>query len=186
MKDESIIELYWERLEAAIEESERAYGRYCRAVAYGILRDMSDAEEAVNDTWLKAWNAMPPERPQSLKGFFGRITRQLSLNRLEKKMAGKRGGGEMALALDELAECIADRDNGEDFADQIALRDALNSFLRKLSPEARTVFIRRYWHVQSIDEIAKACGMSVSKVKSMLMRTRNRLKKALTEEGFFG
>lgn len=184
MKDEAILELYWARSEAAIDETDRVYGRYCYTVAFGILRDQQDAEETVNDAWLKAWESIPPERPRSLKGFLARITRQLSINRLERSIARKRGGGQYAMALDELAECIPDRSR-EDLAELTALRDALNRFLRSLPPEPRTVFIRRYWHTQSIAEIAANCGMSESKVKSMLLRSRNKLRKALTEEGFF-
>lgn len=184
MKDEAIIELYWARSEAAIDETDRAYGRYCQSIAYGILRVQEDAEETVNDTWLKAWDTIPPERPHYLKGFLGRITRQLSINRLEKETAQKRGAGQYALALEELAECIPDQSRGEDLADLTALRDALNRFLRSLPVESRSVFLRRYWYAQSIAEIAAGCGMSESKVKSMLLRTRNKLRKALTEEGF--
>ena len=138
----------------------------------------------MNDTWLKAWDTIPPERPHYLKGFLGRITRQLSINRLEKETAQKRGAGQYALALEELAECIPDQSRGEDLADLTALRDALNRFLRSLPTEPRSVFLRRYWYAQSIAEIAVGCGMSESKVKSMLLRTRNKLRKALTEEGF--
>ena len=184
MKDEAIIELFWARSEAAIHETDWAYGRYCQSIAYGILRVHEDAEETVNDTWLKAWDTIPPERPHYLKGFLGRITRQLSINRLEKETAQKRGAGQYALALEELAECIPDQSQGEDLADLTALRDALNRFLRSLPTEPRSVFLRRYWYAQSIAEIAAGCGMSESKVKSMLLRTRNKLRKALTEEGF--
>lgn len=184
MKDEAIIELFWARSEAAIDETDRAYGRFCQSIAYSILRVHEDAEETVNDTWLKAWDAIPPERPHYLKGFLGRITRQLSINRLEKETAQKRGAGQYALALEELAECIPDQSRGEDLADLTALRDALNRFLRSLPVESRSVFLRRYWYAQSIAEIAAGCGMSESKVKSMLLRTRNKLRKLLTEEGF--
>ena len=184
MKDEAIIELFWARSEAAIHETDRAYGRYCQSIAYGILRVHENAEETVNDTWLKAWDTIPPERPHYLKGFLGRITRQLSINRLEKETAQKRGAGQYALALEELAECIPDQSRGEDLADLTALRDALNRFLRSLPVESRSVFLRRYWYAQSIAEIAAGCGMSESKVKSMLLRTRNKLRKLLTEEGF--
>jgi len=184
MTDEKIIELYWERSEAAIEETDRTYGRYFRSVAYGILWDEEDAKETVNDTYLKAWNSIPPERPNYLKAFLARITRQLSINRLEQNTAKKRGAGQYELILDELAECIPDHDNGEDIADMTALRDTLNRFLRSLPSESRSVFIRRYWHTQPITVIAEECGMSESKVKAMLMRTRNKLKKILNEEGY--
>jgi RNA polymerase sigma-70 factor (ECF subfamily) len=184
MKDEAIIELFWARSEAAIHEIDRAYGRFCQSIAYSILRVHEDAEETVNDTWLKAWDAIPPERPHHLKGFLGRITRQLSINRLERETAQKRGAGQYALALEELAECIPDQSRSEDLAELTALRDALNRFLRSLPTEPRSVFLRRYWYAQSIAEIAAGCGMSESKVKSMLLRTRNKLRKLLTEEGF--
>ena len=184
MKDEAIIELFWARSEAAIDETDRAYGRFCQSIAYSILRVHEDAEETVNDTWLKAWDAIPPERPHHLKGFLGRITRQLSINRLERETAQKRGAGQYALALEELAECIPDQSRSEDLAELTALRDALNRFLRSLPTELRSVFLRRYWYAQSIAEIAAGCGMSESKVKSMLLRTRNKLRKMLTEEGF--
>ena len=185
MKDEELLALYWTRSESAIGETDRVYGRYCQSIAFGILRDARDAEETVNDAYLKAWNAIPPERPEPLKGFLARITRQLSINRLERNNAQKRGAGQYALALEELSECIPDRSGEADPAEGTALRDALNRFLRELDPEPRRVFIRRYWHTQSIAEIAGACGMSSSKVKSMLLRTRNRLRARLTEEGFF-
>ena len=184
MKDEAIIELFWARSEAAIDETDRAYGRFCQSIAYSILRVHEDAEETVNDTWLKAWDAIPPERPHHLKGFLGRITRQLSINRLERETAQKRGARQYALALEELAECIPDQSRSEDLAELTALRDALNRFLRSLPTEPRSVFLRRYWYAQSIAEIAAGCGMSESKVKSMLLRTRNKLRKMLTEEGF--
>lgn len=182
MTDNKIIELYWERSERAIEETDRVYGRYFRSVAYGILWDEEDAKETVNDTYLKAWNSIPPERPNYLKAFLARITRQLSINRLEQNTAKKRGAGQYELILDELAECIPDGD--EDIGDVAALRDTLNRFLRSLPSDARCVFIRRYWHTQPIAEIARAYGMSESKVKSILMRTRNKLKKILNEEGY--
>jgi len=184
MTDEKIIELYWERSESAIEETDRAYGPYFRSVSYGILWNEEDAKETVNDTYLKAWNTIPPERPNHLKAFLARITRQLSINRLERNTAKKRGAGQYVLILDELAECIPDNDSGEDIADMTVLRDTLNRFLRSLSSESRTVFIRRYWYTYPIAEIAKSCGMSESKVKSMLMRTRNKLKMKLNEEGY--
>ncbi len=182
MTDEKIIELFWQRSETAITETDRVYGRYFRSVAYGILWNHEDAEETVNDTYLKAWNVIPPERPEHLKAFLARITRQLSINRLERNTAKKRGAGQYELILDELAECIPD--TGEDTANRTALHDMLNRFLRSLSSDSRTVFIRRYWHIQPVAVIAKDCGMSESKVKSMLMRTRNKLKKQLKEEGY--
>ncbi len=184
MTDDKIIELYEKRMETAIEETDRTYGRYFHSIAYGILWDHGDAEEVVNDTYLKAWNTIPPERPRHLKAFLARITRHLSINRMEQNTAKKRGAGQYELVLEELAECIPDTDGGEDMENLMALRDTLNNFLLSLPHEARIVFVRRYWHTQPIGVIAKELGMSESKIKSMLMRTRNKLKKTLTEEGY--
>jgi RNA polymerase sigma-70 factor (ECF subfamily) len=180
MLDSRIVELYWARSEQAIDETEKIYGRYFYDIAYGILRDDEDSKEIVNDTYIKAWNNIPPERPKNLKAFLGRITRQLSINRLEKNLAKKRGGGQYVLALEEIEECIPDRDNDVDTEE---LRNALNRFLRSLPDEPRRVFIRRYWHMSTISEIARDFSMSESKVKSMLMRTREKLKKYLLREG---
>ena len=185
MTDERIVELYWERSEKAIEETEKAYGRYFYSVAYGILCDGEDSKEIVNDTYLKAWNTIPPERPYHLKAFLGRITRQLSINRLEQSRAQKRGGRQYFLALDELDECIYDSNGESDMTELIALQTVLNQFLRSLPLEARRVFIRRYWHMNSISEIARDFSMSESKVKSLLMRTREKLKKYLLQEEFW-
>lgn len=184
MTDEQIIALYWARSEMAIRETDKAYGRYFHYIAHGILRNHEDAEEIVNDTYLKAWNSIPPARPDHLKAFLGRITRQLSINRLEQTTAQKRGGGQYLLALEELEECIPDGNDGADLVRLTALQDSLNRFLRSLSPDARRVFIRRYWYMHAISEIAENLSMSESKVKSLLMRTREKLKKYLIQEGF--
>ncbi len=184
MNDETILELYLERSEQAIEETEKAYGRYCHYIAYTILRSDEDAEEIVNDTWLKAWQVIPPQKPNPLKGFLGQITRRLSINRLETYTAQKRGGGQYPLTLDELAECIPSAESGEDIANITALTDILNRFLRSLPLDARRVFIRRYWYTASVSEISKAFSMSESKVKSLLLRTREKLKVILEKEGY--
>ena len=181
MTDEKIVALYWARSEDAIKETDKAYGTYCRYIAYNILREKEDADETVNDTYLKAWQSMPPQKPNPLKAFLGRITRQLSINRLEKKTAQKRGG-ELALSLEELQNAVPD--TSPDLADQVALADALTRFLYTLPIIQRRVFIRRYWYLESIGEIASAFSMSESKVKSMLMRLRQKLKQHLTKEGF--
>lgn len=182
MTDEQIVTLYWDRQENAIAETDSKYGRYFHYIAFGILCDDEDARETVNDTYLKAWNTIPPEKPRHLKAFLGRITRQLSINRLEWNTAKKRGGAQYDLALEELSGCIAG--SSDDYADMTALRDCLNVFLRSLPRDARRVFIRRYWHMHSIAQIAEDFSFSESKVKSMLMRTREKLKKHLIYEGF--
>ena len=183
MTDEKIVELYLERYEEAIKETDKQYGRYFHYIAKEILQDEEDAKEIVNDTYLKAWNSIPPERPNPLKAFLGRITRQLSLNRLEQNKAQKRGGGQYLLALDELAECIPDGSGSEDLTSNIDLTDAINRFLRNLPIEQRRVFIKRYWYMSSITDTATSFGMSESKVTSILFRVRNKLKEHLTKEG---
>lgn len=184
MTDSEIVELYWARSEDAIKETDRLYGRYFHYIAMEILHDAEDAEEIVNDTYLKAWSSIPPERPDPLKAFLGRMTRQLSINRLKQNKAQKRGGGQCLTALDELAECIPDGSESEDLASDIDLTDALNRFLRGLPLEQRRVFIKRYWYMSSVAETAAALGMSESRVTSILFRVRNKLKEQLTKEGF--
>ena len=181
MTDGELVELYWARSEQAIEATEREYGRYFHHIAYGILKNHEDAEEIVNDTYLKAWNTIPPERPDPLRAFLGMITRRLSINRLEQNSAQKRGGGQYNAVLDELSECVSD---GECMVDRVVLCDLLERFLRSLSVTARTVFIKRYWHLRSVADIAGELSMSESRVKSLLMRTREKLKKQLIKEGF--
>ncbi len=184
MTDEKIVELYWKRNEEAIRETETAYGRYLHYISYGILKDDEDAKETVNDVYLKAWNVIPPERPNPLKTFLGRMARQLSINRLEKKTAKKRENDLYTLALEELAECIPEGGGKEDPGDLVALQDSLNRFLRNLPANGRRIFVRRYWYMHSISQLASDFSMSESKVKSMLMRTRKKLKTHLEKEGF--
>ena len=183
MEDNAIIELYFQRSESAVQESDRKYGRYCGRIAVNILANPEDAEECVSDTWLKAWNAIPPTRPRILKTFFGRITRNLSLNRLEREQAKKRGGGEAAVAIEELAECIADPRAAAWTPDEAAVTEVLNAFLTDLPREKRVIFMRRYWYMESIENIASSMGLGESKVKMTLMRARGALKERLLKEG---
>ena len=185
MQDQEIISLYWNRNEDAIVQTQKKYGRYCHTIAWNILRNQEDSEECTNDTWMHAWNAIPPERPSILRAFLGKITRNLALNRYENSHAAKRGGGEVLLCLDELAECLADSSRGrtEDATDRMTLVNALNTFLQTLGTEERKMFVRRYWYMDSVREIAARYGFSESKVKMSLLRTRERLKKHLEKEG---
>ncbi len=182
MDDTEIMNLYWTRSESAIGETAKKYGSYCRSIAFRILRSDQDSEECVNDTWLKAWNAIPPKRPAVLSTFLGRITRNLALNRWKQVRAEKRGSGEMTVALEELRECVPAQD-GASALDDMALADALSRFLFSLSPEAQRFFVQRYWYVCSIREIAHNCGASASKVKMSLLRSRQSLQKFLQKEG---
>lgn len=183
MDDRQIVALYWERSEKAISETSKKYGKYCSYIAYNILHNYEDSEECVNDTYMRAWDAMPPQRPNRLSAFLGKITRNLSLNRLEKYTAQKRGAGQAALALEELEECIPAFGHVEQIVDDIVLAEIINSFLAALTPETRKFFVRRYWYLSPVREIARDYAVSESKVKMILMRTRNKLKKVLEKEG---
>lgn len=184
MDDVRIIDLYWTRSERAIAETAKKYGGYCRSIALRILGNAQDSEECVNDTWLSAWNAMPPKRPVVLGTFLGRLTRNLALNRWKLDRAKKRGGGEVALALEELQVCVAAPGGVEADLDGLALSEALSRFIGSLSKERARFFIQRYWYLCSVQEIASSCGVSVEKVKTTLYRTRNDLRDFLREEGF--
>ena len=183
MEDNEIIALYMDRSEAAISETERKYGKYCRYIAYGILHDDEEAEECVNDTYLRVWNAIPPHCPNCLRTFIGKITRGLALNKREKLSAKKRGEGQTALALDELGECIPDAHSADNAAEDIVIRDTLNRFLENLPTESRKIFVRRYWYLSSIKEIADEFGLGESKVTVTLFRLRAKLKAELEKEG---
>lgn len=183
MEDRQIVDLYWARSESAISETADKYGRYCHYIAYNILHNNEDSEECVNDTYLNAWGAMPDQRPNKLAAFLGKITRNLSLNRWERYNAEKRGAGQISLALDELHECIPSPDSANQIVDDLALVELFNRFLASLAKEKRKIFIRRYWYLSPIAEIAADYSMSESKVKMSLLRSRNALKQVLEEEG---
>lgn len=182
MDDHRIVELYWERSEQAIKETASKYADYCYAIAYNILGNREDSEESVNDTYLDAWNSMPPHRPAALSTFLGKITRRISIDKLRARNAEKRGGSNLTLALEELEECLSARDDLQKELDAQILAEALNSFLEELSEIERRVFLCRYWYVDSLEVIAKQFGFSPSKVKSMLHRTREKLRKYLEKE----
>lgn len=184
MQDAEIVALYWERNERAIRETERQYGRYLFQIAHNILREREDSRECVNDTYLRAWNSMPPGRPGALSLYLGKITRNLSIDRFRTRTRKKRGGTEYESSLSELEECISAGNTTEQLADARALAAALNAFLKTLSPEARGVFIGRYYYMDSIREVAFHYGISESKTKSMLWRIRIRLREYLEKEGY--
>ncbi len=183
MEDNKIVELYWLRSETAITETEKKYGRYCHYIAYQILYNDEDAKEIVNDTYLKAWNTMPPNRPNPLKPYIGTISRQLALNRYESQHAQKRRGT-LPLALNELSECIPHPNSGADMEETIALSDALNRFLWKLPQQTRNIFIRRYFYMSTIAEIATDFSLKESTITMLLLRTRKKLKHFLQKEEF--
>ena len=183
MDDLEIIELYFCRDEKALTETARKYGNYCYTVAFNVLNSIEDSKETVNDTYFELWNTIPPERPTVLSAFIGKITRRLAIGRWRKNTAVKRGGGEFGATLDELSECISDNTNVEKIVEGKLVVSTINEFLKKLPDTERNVFICRYWYADSVKSVAKQFGFSESKVKSMLMRTRTKLKQKLAEEG---
>ncbi len=183
MEDKDIIDMYWARSETAVSETEKKYGRYCHYIARKVLCNDSDAEEIVNDAYMKVWNTIPPQRPTSLKSYVGMIARQLAFNAYESKKAKKRGG-QLESVLDELSECIPDSSGSEDIGDSIALRDALNKFIKSLPRKTGAVFMRRYWYSSSVCEIAEEYRMKENHVNVLLFNTRKKLKTFLEKEGF--
>ena len=181
MEDQQIVDLYWQRNEKALSQTQKKYGKYCHSIAFAILYSSEDAEECVNDTLLRAWSAIPPARPGRLSTFLGKITRNLAIDRLDKNTAQKRSGP-VEIVLDELSECIPDTD-AENPTDKIALSDAINSFLASLDKETRVMFMQRYWYASPIKSIARELEKSESYVKVTLMRTRNKFKEHLEKEG---
>lgn len=184
MDDKKIVDLYWNRDENAIKETALKFGKYLHSISYHILLNYEDAEECVNDAYNDAWNSIPPHRPSILSTFLGKITRRISIDLWRKHSAGKRGGGEMTIILDELEECVSGKDDVETEIERRELQKKLNVFLMNLPAVECKVFIRRYWYMNSVSDIAEWSGYSESKVKSMLFRTRTKLRKMLEKEGY--
>lgn len=185
MQDGQIVELYWQKNADAIRETNSKYGAYCFAVADNILHNKEDSEECVNDTWLHAWNAIPPQRPRRLRAFLAKITRNLSFNRFNARTAEKRGGGEIVLVLDELAECIAGESDVEGAFEARELGQSIRSFIRTLPERDGNIFVRRYFFTEPAAAIAKRYGLTENNVMVILSRTRKKLKTQLIKEGYF-
>lgn len=183
MEDREIVELYWQRSQSAIPETETKYGTYCRSISKNICGNYEDAEECVNDTYFKAWNLMPDKRPALLSVFLGGIVRNISIDRFRTNTRKKRGGGEMPAAIEELAECISSPQNVEREVEDAELKRELRRFVNTLKKDEQTVFICRYYYLAPISRIAEKTGFSQSKIKSMLSRIRSRLRVFLKEEG---
>lgn len=183
MEDGKIIDLYWARSQQAIAASEEKYGPYCHTIARRILDREEDAEECVNDTWLRAWNAMPPQRPGILSAFFGKLTRNLSLDRWRRNKAAKRGGSQVEIALHELEDCLPDRRSPDENLEAGETAALISAFLRRQSETDRALFVRRYFHLEPLDSLSRRFGMSMGQVKSKLHRMRGRLKLELEREG---
>lgn len=183
MQDERIIDLLWERKEAALRYVMAQYNRYAHAIALRILHNREDASECVNQAWLALWNSIPPHRPQVLSAFIGKLVRRISFKAYRAQTAAKRGGGELPAALDELADCIPYPADVDSEMNRQALIRLLDDFLARQPAEHRHVFVLRYWHLYPLSQICRQCGCSESKVKSMLFRTRQKLRDELQKEG---
>lgn len=183
MDDSMIIELYWNRNENAIEETDKKYGNYCFTIANNILNSKEDSDECVNDTWLRTWNVIPPKKPDRFKIFLAKITRNLSFDKYKSKHAAKRSG-EMLYILDELSECISDRNTTDDEVDMKLLSESINSFLKANSERDRAVFLKRYFYAMPVAEIADKMNITANNASAILSRLRNKLREHLTKEGF--
>lgn len=184
MEDKLLIDGLFARDERSVARLEEKYSGYCYTVAYAVVRCREDAQECVDDAMLGVWNSIPPNRPENLGAYLGRIARNSALNMLKARRSKKRGEKNVALALDELSECIPSAENTEQQADTVLLREAVNGFLDSLERERRIVFIQRYWYMLGISEIAAERGMTEGAVKMSLKRTRDSLKIFLEKEGF--
>lgn len=184
MDDAAIISLYFERSQSAIKESHSKYGSYCRTISMNILHCREDADECLNDTWMKAWDTIPPQKPCCLSAFFGKIVRNFSLSMWRKKHSQKRKNNETSLCLDELSECIPEQNSGS-VAEDLELKDALDRFLEALEQNARIIFMKRYWYIIPVKKIAEELSMNEGAVKMSLLRTRKKLRQFLDEEGIY-
>nr|WP_300005035.1 sigma-70 family RNA polymerase sigma factor [Tissierella sp.] len=185
MEDKELINLYWNRSEIAIDETDKKYRNYCKKIAYNILYNLEDSEECLNDTYLNVWKSIPDDRPQIFSAYIGKITRNLAINIYNRKRAQKRGLGQVEVVLDELENILTSSNSVEDEIDAEGIKVALNNFLYSLEKEDRIIFVKRYWYVDSIKEIAKTTGFSQSKIKSNLFRTRKKLKTYLEKEEIY-
>lgn len=182
MEDEQIIELYWARSQSAIEETDRKYRKFCLYIANRILKDISDSEECINDTWLTAWNTIPPERPAYLSAFLGKIVKNLSLKKFRYNSREKRNSNAV-MSIDEIGECVNSDSGIDEKLDLQAAAAEISNFLREQSQEKRVIFLRRYWYFDSYPDIAERCGMTEDNVRMTLMRLRKSLKIYLEERG---
>lgn len=183
MDDRMIVELFWQRSEKAITETSAKYGSFCHSISYRILHNHEDAEECVNDTWLRTWDSIPPRRPAKLSVYLGKITRNLALDRYKNYSAKKRKMTRAAEALEEFSECLSGGDNVSEYIDKLALTELIEGFLSRQTEDRRRIFIRRYWLFDSIREISAAYGISETNISTILQRMRAQLKSELLKEG---
>ena len=183
MEDREIIELYFARSEDAIAQTAKKYGGYLAMIAGGILSSAEDRDECVQDTYYRTWAAIPPQRPQYFRAWLGCLTRSISIDRWRAEHAKKRGGGEYALSLDELGDCIPASDDTAGVVDRVALSAVLDRFLAARRPIDRRIFLQRYWYFRPVKQIARDCGVAEGSVKASLYRSRSVLRRMLEEEG---
>ena len=184
MNDQRIIDLYWQRDQSAIRETDREYGQRLFEMARRILTDRGESEETVNDTYLRTWESIPPQRPLSLFAFLSKIARSLAIDRYRRRTADKRLPSQYALSLDELGECIPGGESPDDALDVAQLAHTISLWLATVSPSARDAFVCRYFYSYTLEEIAARQGVSLSAVKSTLHRARQSLRKHLEKEGY--
>lgn len=182
MEDFQIIELYWNRSQNAITETDRKYGPFCHKIAMNILTNPYDSEECVNDTYYRAWDTMPPKRPDSLSSYLGRIVRNLSISRFRANRAQKRYTG-MEQLLSELDDCIPSSDSVEQAIEDEQLSEIISSWLYTLESDDRILFVRRYWNGDAVNELAKECGITPNKMAQRMLRLRKKLKTHLEKKG---
>ncbi len=182
MEDAEIIDLYWARDQRAIDETHGKYGGFLTNIAWNILRSHGDAEECVNDTYLRTWNAIPPARPSAFRAWLGRIVRNLSLDRWKQSRAARRGGDGMEVLLGELDDCVPAPHGTEKALEDQEIASLISDFLRRQTVENRIIFLRRYWYGQSVADIAAELRCGEGKVKSSLFRTRRALRSYLEQE----
>lgn len=184
MEDQEIVQRFWERDESAVRESLRKFGSYCRSIARGILKNHEDSEDCVNEALMRAWEAIPPKKPTSLCAFLGRITKNIALDRIKRSASEKRGGGELALVYDELAEIISDSTSVEGTLERKEMMSAISRFLRGSSEVNRRAFVLRYWYCRSVRDVALELGLKEENTYVMLSRIREKLHNYLRKEGY--
>ncbi|WP_158099331.1 RNA polymerase sigma factor [Pseudoflavonifractor sp. An85] len=184
MEDKQIVELFWQRDPEAIAQSQGKYHSYLSKIAYNVLSDEEDSQEVVNDTYFRAWNSIPPQRPSRLSVYLGRLTRHGAIDRYRKRTSQKRQGDAYTLCLEELEACCGTAHDPQQILDAQQLAQAINQFLHTLKPQTRAMFLGRYYFFDSLKEVARYCGVSESKAKSTLYRVRKDLKEYLKQEGF--
>lgn len=185
MEDKEIVDLFWNRMEIAVQEVAKKYSGYCQYIANSILDNVEDSKECINDTWLKAWNSIPPNRPENLAAYLGKLTRTTAIDYRRKNNRKRRGGKEIELVIEELADTLPDQSSVDRAIEEKELSQQINKFLGTLSQFDRNVFVCRYWYLEPIQTIARNAESSESKIKSNLYRTRNKLKAYLETEGYY-